>query len=147
MPLLCGLPIQIKVLTNLSQCNDARWVARDYHHYTSSVSAMLQDLNWRTLDQQRLESRLVILYKVTYDLAAIPASDYLILRKKTFSSADRQITTPNNYFMLTRSPTDNHTLERPTTSYTHPPYPGTVQHSCLSGNLINCLNANICFIF
>ena len=28
----------------------ARWVTRDYQ-YTSSVSKMLQDLNWRTLDQ------------------------------------------------------------------------------------------------
>ena len=55
----------------------ARWVTRDYQ-YTSSVSKMLQDLNWRTLDQRRIDSRLVLLYKVTYDLVAIPASDYLI---------------------------------------------------------------------
>ena len=55
----------------------ARWVTRDYRQ-TSSVSTMLQDLNWRTLDQRRIDSRLVLLYKVTYDLVAIPASDYLI---------------------------------------------------------------------
>ena len=52
----------------------ARWVTRDYQ-YTSSVSSMLQDLNWRTLDQRRIDSRLVLLYNVTYDLVAIPASN------------------------------------------------------------------------
>ena len=54
----------------------ARWVTRDYR-FTSSVSAMLRDLNWRTLDQRRIDSRLVLRYKVTYVLVAIPASDYL----------------------------------------------------------------------
>ena len=39
---------------------------------------MLQDLNWRPLDQRRIDSRLVLLYKITYDLVAIPAGDYLI---------------------------------------------------------------------
>ena len=54
----------------------ARWVYRDYS-YTSSVTAMIKDLNWRPLDQRRIDSRLIMLYKVTYDLVAIPASQYL----------------------------------------------------------------------
>ena len=54
-----------------------RWVTRDYLHM-SSMSAMLQDLNRFNFDQRRIDSRLVLLYKVTYDLVAIPASDYLI---------------------------------------------------------------------
>ena len=45
---------------------------------TRSVTAMLKDLNWRPLDQRRIDSRLVMMYKVTYDLVAIPASDYLV---------------------------------------------------------------------
>ena len=49
---------------------------RDYK-YTSSVTAMLEDLSWRFLNQRRIDSRLVMLYKVTYDLVAIPASQYL----------------------------------------------------------------------
>ena len=36
---------------------------------------MLKDINWRPLDQRRIDSRLVMMYKVTYDLVAIPASD------------------------------------------------------------------------
>ena len=54
----------------------ARWAARDYR-CTSSVTAMLKDLNWRPLDQRRIESRPVMMYKVIYDLVAIPALDNL----------------------------------------------------------------------
>ena len=59
----------------------ARWVTRDYR-YTSSVSAMLRDLNWHTLDQRRIDSRLVLLYNITYDLVTIHAFDYLILNTR-----------------------------------------------------------------
>ena len=55
----------------------ARWVHRDYK-YTSSVTAMLKDLNWRSLGQRRIGSRLIMLYKVTYDLVVIPTFQYLI---------------------------------------------------------------------
>ena len=55
----------------------ARWATRDYR-YTSSVTVMLRGLNWRPLDHCRFDSRLVMMYKVTYDLVAIPASDYLV---------------------------------------------------------------------
>ena len=41
----------------------ARWAIRDYK-YTSSVTAMLKDLNWRRLDQRRIDSRLLMMYKV-----------------------------------------------------------------------------------
>ena len=54
----------------------ARWVTRDYR-CTSNITAMLKDLNWRPLDQWRINSRLVLLYKVTYDHVAIYASDYI----------------------------------------------------------------------
>ncbi|MEW8548673.1 MAG: reverse transcriptase family protein, partial [Candidatus Thiodiazotropha sp.] len=85
----------------------ARWVTHDYQ-YTSSVSAMLQDLNWRTLDQRRIDSRLVLLYKVTYDLVAIPASDYLIRNTRPSSRshplAYRQITTLKDYYRFTFFP-------------------------------------------
>ena len=63
-----------------------RWAIRDYR-CTSSVTAMLKDLNWRPLDQRRIDSRLVMMYKVTYDLVAIPASDYLVRNTR----ASRQI--------------------------------------------------------
>ena len=84
-----------------------RWVTRDYR-YTSSVSAMLQDLNWHTLDQRRINSRLVLLNKVTYDLIAIPASNYLIRNTRPSSRIHplvyRQITTLKDYYKFTFFP-------------------------------------------
>ena len=58
------------------QLRAARWATR-YYSYTSSVTSMLQGLNWRTLDQRRIDCRLIMVYKVTHELVAIPASDYL----------------------------------------------------------------------
>ena len=88
------------------QRRDAKWVTRDYR-YKSSVSAMIRDLNWRTLDQRRIDSRLVLLYKVT-DLVAIPASDYLIRNTRLSSRirplAYRQITTFKDYYKYTYFP-------------------------------------------
>ena len=54
----------------------ARWVYRDYN-CTSSVTAMLKDLIWRSLYQRRIGSRLAMLHKVTYDLVAISSSQNL----------------------------------------------------------------------
>ena len=39
---------------------------------------MIKDLNWRTLEQRRIDSRLTLMYEITYVLVVIPAADYLI---------------------------------------------------------------------
>ena len=92
--------------TEFVQQRAARGITHDYRH-TSSVTAMLQDLNWHTLDQRRIDSRLVLLYKVTYDLVAIPAFDYLIRNtcpaSRNHSLAYRQITTLKDYYKFTFS--------------------------------------------
>ena len=128
----------------------ARWVTRDYQ-YTSSVSSMLQDLNWRTLDQRRIDSRLVLLYKVTYDLVAIPASDYLIPEHPPlFKKSPDSVPTDHNSKRLLQIhllSSDNNTLERPTPPHTHSAYLGTVQYSCLPGSPLHSLDTSICFIF
>ena len=41
----------------------ARWVKADYR-MTSSVSMMLEDMNWPTLQKRRYESRLTMFYKL-----------------------------------------------------------------------------------
>ena len=123
----------------------ARLVTRDYQ-YTSSVSSMLQDLNWRTLDQRRIDSRLVLLYKVTYDLVAISASDYLI-RNTRPSPRNHPIAYSKRLLQIHLLSSNNNTLERPTTPHTHPAYLGTVQYSCLPGSSLHSLDTSICFIF
>ena len=69
---------------------------------------MLKDLNWRPLDQRRIDSRLVMMYKVTYDLVAIPASDYLVRNTRTSRHihplAYRQIQTLKDYYRFTFFP-------------------------------------------
>ena len=47
----------------------ARWATHDYQR-TSSVTQMIKDLNWRSLEQRRIDSRLILMYKITYDLVA-----------------------------------------------------------------------------
>ena len=39
---------------------------------------MLKDLHWRPLDLRLIDSRLVLMNKVTYDIVTIPAPDYLV---------------------------------------------------------------------
>ena len=59
-------------------------------------------------DQRRIDCRLVMLYKVTYDLFAIPASDYLLPNRRQsrhiHSLAYRQIPTLKNYDKYTFFP-------------------------------------------
>ena len=71
-------------------------------------SAMLQDLNWRTLDQRHIDSRLIMMYKVTHDLVAIPASDYLTPNRRQSRHihplAFVQVPTLKDYYKFTFSP-------------------------------------------
>ena len=80
---------------------------RDYN-YTSSVTAMLKDLNCRPLDQRCIDSRLIMLYKVTHDLVAIPASQYLTcntrLSRHIHPLSYRQIHTLKDYYRFTFFP-------------------------------------------
>ena len=48
----------------------ARWVTERYHN-TSSVSDMLRSLDWRSLEQRRVDSRLSMLFKIRHHLVAI----------------------------------------------------------------------------
>ena len=79
----------------------ARLATRDYE-YTSSVTAMLKDLNWLPLEQRRIDSRRLMMYKVTYELVAIPAPEYLARNTRQsrhiYSLAYRQIHTLKDYY-------------------------------------------------
>jgi len=59
------------------QLKAARWVKHDYGQ-TSSVTDMMQSLHWRRLDQQRIDNKLSLMYKLIHNLIAIPISDFLI---------------------------------------------------------------------
>jgi hypothetical protein len=48
-----------------------RYVQNNYHN-TSSVTSMIDTLGWPTLAERRLKTRLVMLFKITHALIAIP---------------------------------------------------------------------------
>ena len=48
-----------------------------YPHIASVRLLFFVSMHSYYRDQRRIDCRLVMLYKVTYDLVAIPASDYL----------------------------------------------------------------------
>ena len=85
----------------------ARWATCDYQ-CTSSVMQMIKDVNWCTLEQQHIDSRLTLMYKITYDLVAIPAADYLIPNTRqsrhNHQLAYRQIPTLKDYYKFTFFP-------------------------------------------
>ena len=89
----------IQQIEKVQRCT-ARWVKRDYSR-TSSVTAMLQSLNWRRLDLRCIDNRLSVMYKVTHDLVAIPRDQYLTaLQRQSRTShlmAYRQIATSTDY--------------------------------------------------
>ncbi len=53
----------------------ARWVKNDYKR-DSSVTAMLEDLEWMTLEERRRFARLVMLYKLVHGVVGVPSEDY-----------------------------------------------------------------------
>ena len=60
----------------------ARWVSNDYSTY-SSVTDMLSNLGWRSLENRRIDARLTMFYKIVYGLVAIPLPYILCALKYT----------------------------------------------------------------
>ena len=60
---------QINKIENV-QRRAARWCLNDYSPY-SSVSCMIDKLGWQSLQQRRSTSRVVLFYKIVYQLVAI----------------------------------------------------------------------------
>ena len=54
----------------------ARYVTNRYHN-TSSVTSMLDHLQWETLESRRSKAQLTMLYKIVNDLVDIPAHQHL----------------------------------------------------------------------
>ena len=139
-------PHTAKYITKLEavQRRSARWAILDYQR-TSSVTQMIKDLNWRTLEQQRIDSRLTLMYKITYDLVAIPAADYLIPNTRqsrhNHQLAYRQIPTLH-ILSPPHSP-----LERPPILHSCLTYCGTIQSCCVPSNTRLTVNIRSAFTF
>ena len=79
----------------------ARWVLGDYSP-SSSVTDMIGKLGWRTLEQRRTDSRLILFYKIIYGYVAIPLPSYVIplprASRTSHSLAYRQISNRTDYY-------------------------------------------------
>ena len=60
----------------------ARWCLNDFSPY-SSVSSMLDRLGWQSLQQRRSTARVVLLYKITYQLVAIQMPPHFLKTTRT----------------------------------------------------------------
>jgi hypothetical protein len=71
-------PYLKKDIKNLEavQCRGARFVMGD-HRRVSSVTEMLNTLNWQSLENCRREARLVMMYKVVQGLVAVPYENHI----------------------------------------------------------------------
>ena len=67
---------ELKHRVEMVQRRAARFTTRRYRN-TSSVSEMLDRLNWETLESRRTKSSITMFYKVVNNLVDIPASTYL----------------------------------------------------------------------
>ena len=83
------------------QRRTARWTGSNYGN-RSSVTVMLDQLGWRTLEQRRSAARLCLFYKIVYGLVAVPYPEYVqpIHRVSRYchSMTFRQIQTSTNYY-------------------------------------------------
>ena len=59
------------------QCRAARFVFNSYT-YDTSVSTLLDALNWPTLQQRRNNLKAIMMYKIINNLIRIPANQFLI---------------------------------------------------------------------
>ena len=63
----------------------ARWTTSNYG-YRSSVTSMIENLGWRTLEQSKSDARLCLFYRTVYGLLAVPIPDYIQPKTWTFKN-------------------------------------------------------------
>ena len=79
----------------------ARWTVSNFDR-KASVTKMVQDLGWRTLDQRRADARLCLFFKILHGLVAVPPPDYIqhsnIISRYCHSMTFRQVSTSTDYY-------------------------------------------------
>ena len=109
--LLClwFLPIEAKKKTTLSHTalrqhkllEKARWTVGNFDQ-RASVTQIVENLGWRTLEQRRADARLCLFYKVAHGLVAVPLPDYIQYSNRVsrycHSMTFRQVSTSTDYY-------------------------------------------------
>ena len=96
-------PHEVKPIHQLEmvQRRAARWTLN--RHHNTSFKGMLEDLQWRTLEQRRTDCRLVLLFQIIHGLVQIPTTSYLqpslnTTSRKNHNYMYQQCSTRTNYF-------------------------------------------------
>ena len=80
----------------------AAWYATNRYHNTSSVSEMLDHLNWETLESRRTKAQLTMMFRIVNSLVDVPLEQYLTPASSRTRSAHshkfRQISTTTSYY-------------------------------------------------
>ena len=103
---------------DMVQRRAARFVKNDYGR-TSSVTEMMSNLGWGTLQKRRDLVRLSMMYRIVHELVDIPVEPYLIpLTSMTRGHDSRfhQIQTSNTTYLPIQLLPKNHHLMEPTPS-------------------------------
>ena len=72
------------------QCKAARSCSQNYNRY-ASVTDMIKDLGWATLEMRRRLSRLTLMYKLTHGLIDIDTRKYLIQHSESRTRGSHQL--------------------------------------------------------
>ena len=84
-----------------------RWVKNDYSRH-SSVTQMQNTLNWRTLENRRRDSNLIMFFKIYHGQVAITLPDYLVppsrLTRNMHPLSLRQIHVNSDFFKFSFFP-------------------------------------------
>ena len=79
----------------------ARWTVNNFARQ-ASVTRIVQDLGWRTLDQRRADARLCLFYKIVHGLVAVPLPEYIQYNNRVsrycHSMTFRQVSTSTDYY-------------------------------------------------
>ena len=77
----------------------ARFVNNDFRRQ-SSITEMLQKLKWDSLQDRRARSQLVMLYKIQYQLVAIPDATYLVPSTRSTRGHDIRYLQPHTRILV-----------------------------------------------
>ena len=79
----------------------ARWTVNNFARQ-ASVTRIVQDLGWRTLDQRRADARLCLFYRIVHGLVAVPLPEYIQYSNRVsrycHSMTFRQVSTSTDYY-------------------------------------------------
>ena len=70
-------PLESMGQVTSSRCPAARFVTRNYSYETGSMTGILEELKWETLQKRRKDNRLILIYKGLKGKARIPTYDLI----------------------------------------------------------------------